>query len=209
MRKKFEWIIKESKLPWLELDIQIPRAAMLKEAVALKDRFNSLVFKSSNYYLHKNWHSICLFGIDDKHHHHQKLYFEEANKNLQWTAIAKLCPVTTNFFKNVFPMNDYIRVSFMLLEPDGYISPHKDIDGDGGMFPINIALTNPKGCAFKMVDFEGFIPFSPGKSFLLDVGYEHTIVNKSNEDRYHLIVQGHPTDKYKELVEQSYEKNGY
>jgi len=43
---------------------------------------------------------------------------------------------------------------------------------------------------------------------LLDVGNIHAYINKSNEDRYHIIVHGVHDKAYEKLVERSYEKNG-
>ena len=42
---------------------------------------------------------------------------------------------------------------------------------------------------------------------LLDVGNEHAYINKSDEDRYHIIVHGIKTKEYEELKVRSYEKN--
>ena len=60
-----------------------------------------------------------------------------------------MCPITTKFFKEVFPYKTYYRLRFMLLEPQGYITPHIDADINK-LSPINIALNNPNGCNFKM-----------------------------------------------------------
>ena len=43
---------------------------------------------------------------------------------------------------------------------------------------------------------------------LLDVGNTHAYINKSREDRYHIIVHGTRTKEYEKLVIRSYEKNG-
>ena len=95
----------------------------------------------------------------------------------------------------------------MLLEPQGYITPHEDSE-EHRLAPTNIALNNPEGCNFKMKGHKGFLPFAPGKSLLLDVGNTHAVYNNSNEDRYHIIVHGKITKEFKELVERSYAKNG-
>ena len=50
----FNWIIKESKIPWLKLDIKFPYESMLKEAKKLK---RNLVKESPcNTKLVKCWH---------------------------------------------------------------------------------------------------------------------------------------------------------
>ena len=35
----YNWIVNESKLPWLKLDLEFPYQAMYKEAKSLKDKF--------------------------------------------------------------------------------------------------------------------------------------------------------------------------
>ena len=95
----------------------------------------------------------------------------------------------------------------MLLEPKGFITPHKDSDTNK-LSPINIALNHPKNCLMKMKGHKGYVPFEPGDSMLLDVGNEHAYINRSDEDRYHIIVHGIAAPEYAQLVEKSYEKNG-
>ena len=94
----------------------------------------------------------------------------------------------------------------MLLEPEGFITPHVDTF-DSKLSPINMALNHPKGCLMKMTGHKGFVPFAPGKAMLLNVGNEHAYINKSDEDRYHIIVHGIKTKEYEELVVRSYEKS--
>ena len=43
---------------------------------------------------------------------------------------------------------------------------------------------------------------------MLDVGNEHAYINKSDEDRYHIIVHGTRTKEFENLVVKSYEKMG-
>jgi aspartyl/asparaginyl beta-hydroxylase (cupin superfamily) len=95
----------------------------------------------------------------------------------------------------------------MLLEPGGYITPHADQDINR-LSPVNIALNTPKNCLFKMKGHNGFVPLTDGKAVLLDVGNIHAVYNKSDEDRFHIIVHGVKNKEYEDLVERSYAKNG-
>ena len=54
----------------------------------------------------------------------------------------------------------------------------------------------------------GVVPMKPGIVMLLDVSNKHAYINKSEEDRIHIIVHGKPTKEYKELVEKSYASYG-
>jgi hypothetical protein len=204
----FNWIINESKLPWLKLDIEFPHEEMLKEAISLKDRFVKHRDKDGiGGYQHKGWRSLCIHGIDAEKTNHfvQYGYTSHAETPYKWTDIINRCPVTYQFFKNYFPFKKYFRVRFMLLEPGGFITPHKDQDVNK-LSPINMALNHPEGCKMKMSGHKGFVPFAPGSALLLDVGNEHAYINKSNEDRYHIIVHGVKTKEYENLVMRSYEK---
>ena len=69
----------------------------------------------------------------------------------------------------------------MLLEPEGFISPHEDMH-EHKLSPINIALNNPKTCKMKMINHKGFVPFEPGVALMLDVGNTHAVYNKSDEE---------------------------
>ena len=205
----YDWIINRSSLPWLQLDLKFNHNAMLAEAKAIKHLFVKHRDEDQGAYRHKGWRSVCLHGISSEKTNHYEQYGYKSNDEAPytWTEIANLCPVTTMFFKEVFPFDMYYRLRFMLLDPQGYITPHRDSD-EHKLSPINIALNNPIGCNFKMQGHEGYVPFVPGSAFLLDVGNTHAVFNNSNEDRYHMIVHGKPNNKFKKLVEVSYEKNG-
>ena len=209
--KGYNWIINESGLPWLKLDIEFNHETMLKEAIALKDRFVKHRDQDGvGGYRHKGWRSLAIHGISAEKTNHFEQYGYKSNKETpyRWTEISGLCPNTVSFFKEKFPFSSYYRVRFMLLEPGGFITPHTDTF-DSRLAPINMALNHPKGCKMKMKGHEGFVPFKPGTAMMLDVGNEHAYINDSDEDRYHIIVHGVKTNKFKDLVVKSYEKNGY
>lgn len=206
----FDWIVNKSNLPWLKLDISFPYQEMYEEAKALKNRFVAHRDQDgSGGYQHKGWKSLCIHGISAESTNHYDQYGYKSNDEAPyiWTDIIDQCPVTYTFFKCNFPYKKYYRVRYMLLEPGGFISPHKDMH-EHKLSPVNIALNNPKTCKMKMVDHEGFVPFTSGSALMLDVGNMHTVYNKSSEDRYHIIVHGIKSKEFEELVEDSYEKNG-
>lgn len=195
------------KLPWLELNIDIPYRDMYKEAInvsqyLVEHRDQEEIAGRS----HKGWSSVCLHGIDWDKTNHFTSYGYSSNEEApyKWTSISKKCPIITNWFKNVFPIDIYYRIRIMKLDSGGYILPHKDMDINK-LSPINIALNQPSECVFKMKQY-GVVPFRSGSVMLLDVGNEHAVWNRSAEDRYHIIVHGVPNKKYKELVRISYEK---
>jgi len=207
--KTFDWVVNESKLPWLELDIEFPYAEMHEEAKAVKHLFvKHRDQDGSGGYRHQGWRSLCIHGIDSDKTNHYGQYGYTSNEETpyRWTEIAEKCPITSKFFKETFPYREYFRLRFMLLEPGGFITPHVDTEVNK-LSPINIALNHPKGCLMKMSGHKGYVPFSAGKAILLDVGNEHAYINKSEEDRFHIIVHGIKTKEYEKLVVRSYEKS--
>ena len=55
--------------------------------------------------------------------------------------------------------------------------------------PMNIALTQPVRCDYIMEGI-GILPFKPCEGFILDIGKNHCVINKSTLPRYHLIIHG-------------------
>lgn len=194
----YDWICNNSKLPWLELDIAVPFSEILCE---IKNIEHLLVNHRDEQGEHCGWKSFCIHGKSFDSTNQDSCYDNSKEHHFTKQAL-ELMPNTVNFFKNQFPFEEYKRVRVMLLEPGGYITVHKD-SNKNKLSPVNIAITQPDNCHFVM-DKNGEIPFLPGKSFMLDVGNLHTVVNKSNNPRYHLIVHGKPDQKFKQTVVNSY-----
>jgi hypothetical protein len=160
-----------------------------------------------NGYNHSGWESLVIHGLESCKTRHYRYYGykKEEDTAYIWTTISKLCPITTNWLKNTFPLEHYFRVRFMILKPGGYILPHRDGDNHE-LGKINIALNHPEGCIFKMKE-HGVVPMKPGTVMFLDVFNEHAYINKSKEDRIHIIIHpGNPNTEYEELVENSYNR---
>jgi len=194
-----EWVLHHSGLPWLLLQLQIPYHDIAKEALRLLDRF--VEHRGG---IGRGWRSLCIHGIDEEKTRSARHYGHvEEDAPYRWTSIANACPVTTKFIRDSFPLGRLFRVRFMLLEPGGYIAPHRDTESNY-LSAVNIGITNPLGALFKMRN-KGLVPFDAGKAFLLDVGNEHSCVNLSNEPRIHIIVHGdQPSIEWGNLLLRSY-----
>jgi hypothetical protein len=191
----------------LKLDITVPHEEMAAEACALRDKFIS--YRNQDSYGHQGWYSLPIFGLSlDKPLSWDAYGYANANeaaKDFNWTEIAEQCPVTVNWLKTQFPSNRLGRVRFMLLEAGGFIAPH--IDSPHSVpDPVNIALTNPKECIWQWGDGTT-LDFAPGSAYAMNISYEHSIYNRSKEDRYHLIVHHHDsTEEWKQLMTTALEK---
>lgn len=204
------WILRHSELPWLELvGIEAPYAGMLAEAQALRDMF---VFHRGEEAGMRGWRSLAVHGISATKTNVPETYgLDSAQVKYNWTEIQDRCPVTVNFFKQVFPYNQYQRLRFMLVEPGGYIAPHSDNANNAPGAAVNISLNNPVGC--RLTNIHGSVPFrDSGSVFLFNNHYQHAVHNNSDTDRYHMIVHGAwRNPEWNHLVVRSYQealKNG-
>lgn len=193
-----EYLVSNAKC--LKLNIEVPYEEMAKEAAALRDKF--IPYRSS--YKTSGWHSLPIVGKSSKDPYAWNQYKEYSNArdaafDMHFTEIADHCPVTVNWLKTIYPSNSYGRVRFMLLEAGGYIEPHRDTE-HSILGAVNVALTHPKECIWNWGD-GSTMQFEPGDAYAMNISYEHSVINNSNEDRYHLIVHHYDsTDKWKQLM---------
>ena len=54
-------------------------------------------------------------------------------------------------------------------------------------FLYNMSINHPEGCDF-IIEPEGKVPYIAGDVFKINVHNEHSVYNKTNEDRYHAIL---------------------
>jgi len=195
-RPSASYIKNESGLPWLELDISVPVDKIYKEFLTVQ---HLLVDHRSNDQIlgqtHLGWKSLTIYG---------EAYnvTEKTQAEFSWTLDL---PDTRQWLEHTFDINETTgRLRFMYLEPGGYILPHNDTEVSN-LSPVNVAITNPIGCVFGMIN-KGFVPFESGKAFMLDVSNQHFVYNNSNEPRLHMIL--HTKVKEQDL-RRSYEKSYY
>jgi hypothetical protein len=196
-----EYLVSTTK--YLKLNLPIPHELIYQEARALRDKFIDYRSKDAT-----GWHSLPIVGKSATEANSWQSYYssaKEAAPNMKFTDIADLCPVTTHWLKNVYPSNSFARVRFMLLEAGGVINFHKDTD-HSVLGAINIALNNPTGCKWHWRDGSSF-EFEPGGAYAMNISYEHSIRNDSDEDRYHMIVHHYDsTAEWKQMMLDAMEK---
>ena len=198
----------QSEGRYLKLDVPMPYSEMLSEAFALVDKFTP---HRSGDYGHEGWESLTIHGLGwDRHENWSDYGYKkgkDASDDMHWTEIADLCPITTQWLKEVFPSNKYGRVRFMLLRAGGHITMHKD-SSIKLIENINVALNNPVGCKWIWGDGEELI-MEQGGVYAMNLFYHHSIVNNSNEDRMHMIIARHDaTDEWKKLIDDAANKQG-
>lgn len=193
-----DYFISDAK--YVELDFELDHQGMLEEAQALKEYF---ITHRQGSYDHNGWKSLVLHGWNNSQTGHWRDYgyenIQQVVKNLHWTKYADLCPITINFVKNHFPSRLLGRVRFMLLEAGGHIGLHSD-----SSIPLlentNISLSNPEGCSWLWGNGETLF-MTPGKTYVMNIHYPHSVFNRSKIDRYHLIIHRLDcTDNWKEKL---------
>jgi hypothetical protein len=202
------WIIHHSGWPYLPLVLPgAPFADMLREAQGLEDLFvmHRTTPGENPEYANQGWKSICLHGEAWDKTGHWEAYEDNKGKKFEdivyrWCdEITERCPETTRYFREVFPEHRFHRLRYMWLDPDGYIQPHRDRE-QHFLGPINVALNNPKGCEFKM-EGKGYVPFKDsGNACLVDIGNLHSVWNRSNTPRIHMISHGGAREPFNQIV---------
>ncbi len=194
-REKFEAIKNCRSISTFRIKKEFPFKKSLEEAKALKHLFTDHR-RDPNY----GWKALCLHGSSPGHTNDFNMYGYKSREeaNYQWTEIADRCPVTSDWFKENWPYSEFHRLRFVLLEPGGSITPHRDTDGERGFFAVNIALNQPFGCNMFMDQF-GIVPWRPGDIRWMDIGNHHAVYNFSDEDRYHIIVHGLQGPRFEEF----------
>lgn len=196
----FNWIEKESNCPSLQLDIEVPCKEMEEESKSLLSEF--VKHRGEE---HPGWKSLVIHGVD-KHTTDDwtsRDYSFTEKPDYVWTEIADRCPITKNWLENVWSYSRFDRVRFMLLEPGGFIRPHKDFE-IRKLAAYNIAINNPEGVEFVMED-AGLIPWKQGDARAIDIGRLHSVRHRGNEPRIHMIIHGAPNDRHIETVCRSYD----
>lgn len=192
------WICNHSNLPWLKLNIAIPFNLIEQE---IKNIENYFVLHRSDYNEHTDWQSFCIHGKSFDATREDAYYKDDRPHT--WTAEAlKLMPKTVEYFKH-WPHQIFSRIRVMKLAPGGIISLHRDAELPGVLEPINIAITQPKDCKFVMENY-GEVPFTPGSAFILNVSNRHTVVNDSDQTRFHIIVHQTNDSTFDSLLVESY-----
>ena len=191
-----------SDLKYLKLNINFPHKEAYNEIINLKNKF--VEYRST--YKTQGWASLPIVGKSSTEPYAWNVYnYKDARAaapDMQWTDIAELCPVTKKWLQEVYPSSSYGRTRVMLLEAGGVIEPHTDTE-HSVLGAINIAITNPKDCVWKWQDGET-LEFNPGDVYAMNLSYEHSVVNPSQEDRYHLIIHHYDsTPEYLKLVKRS------
>lgn len=196
-------IMDNTMMPWIPVDIPVPHEDILDEALNL--------LYTSCFTLHRpdasGWFSLAISGLSSVMTGVPEDYGLEGDESelSDWTDIAKYCPKTVDWMREEMRYRKYARVRFMALLPGGYIGPHNDRPSIIGTGATNVAINNPDGCTMVLEDMGAF-PWKPGMVSKINTGYRHSVWNRSDEPRIHMIFDGHTGDWFNNKVREGYIK---
>lgn len=201
--------ILRSGIPWLELDIPFDADVWKQQALEAEPYYQDYRESSSD-----KWSSCCLHGLGiDKVYTADNYGHNEYHAPYQYTDLAYRCPVITEFWKNQFPAERYTRIRFMKIGPWGMIDWHSDgsipldIDPLSSILPINIAITHPLNCEFKVGN--DTVPWTDGKIMMINISERHAVFNRSSKNRVHMIanvILGNRTKEFCDMLIRCYTK---
>ena len=209
------WILSGKGYHWIELDVQFDTQQWQLESQLADQYYVGHRDEATGEGTHKGWESCALHGIGTQYTNVWQTYGYDKEPEYNWTDLGIKCENIKNFFDNKFPADGYARIRFMKLQAGGWISPHNDYSPlltERNVFdwplPINIAVDHPDDCHMTLAG-QGCVPFQSGKMFMVNIFNYHSVFNKSDKDRIHIIAHCHLGNKKQEfckLLVESYQK---
>lgn len=183
---------RSSNVKWVEMDFNPPCEIIHKEYQKIMD--DLVIHRPEDG--HKDWYAITLYGFGkEKTNSHWEYNRRKMRPGL--TDAGKKCIETMEWIKKL-PYARIDDVRYLVIKPEGYIAEHIDVEDQNWLEPLNISITFPKGSEFYM-DKE-IVPYKPGTSMVLNIHYPHEVINKSSEDRLHLLIHGKKKKEFWDYV---------
>jgi|TARA_B110000977_G_C11012147_1_gene468084 hypothetical protein len=173
---------RDSDAEWVRMNFDVPIDIILKEYTLIKDSLITHRPEDG----HKDWCAVTLYGFDsDKTNSHWE--YDRKKQKPKVTHIGEKCIKTVEWVKSL-PYSRIDDIRFLVIKPNGYITKHIDVPDRNWLEPLNICLTFPKGNKFTLNNKE--VSYTPGMPLVLNIHYEHSVENNSDEERIHLLVHG-------------------
>jgi hypothetical protein len=204
---------------WIQLPVDFDHKSCLQEGMALLDRFVEHRSYDQSSTTGGKWKSL---GINALNGDHTKTlnYNQYTDKEPEYslTEVAKYCPKTIKFLRQVTDLSKCQRVRFMLLEPGAKISVHSDSPRKNPAdttLAVNIALNMPEECEFwtelnvdgSVNSYSRKLPMKDGTFFLFNNSPYHSVINNSNVRRLHIIIHGPIRFTHAEVLEKAEHQN--
>lgn len=168
-----------SKLPYQQTNLKFDTTPLLNEIMQNESLWKKKYFNPGS-------------TAYDKAEIQQESYWEKINFYQDgeggWLLGNDDFPVLHKFLDNL-PINRLIYAFVGKLDPGTYISPHTDryytdpVKHGRGCMHMYIPITWAPGNFFKMQNV-GILPIEEGVPILMNLNYQHSLINQSDEVRY-------------------------
>jgi hypothetical protein len=182
-----------------KVNIDLPYKDFLEEVSILESKNLFVKHRTKDghkgVYFNHGWSSFCIHGLayDMTQGPEQYGYTEETAPYDYTPEALEYCPKLVNWFKENAFRKKYHRVRIMKLDPGGIVGLHND-NPNSKASATNMAINNPVGCEMHFLNrnyqYLGLVPWTDGDVYKIQIGLNHYVVNKSNENRYHMIIHG-------------------
>jgi hypothetical protein len=142
------------------------------------------------------WSAVTVYGIGEEKTDHPSKYGIETPENY-WCLETKAPKITEYFRSGKFFKNmRFKRIRIMRLDPKGLIRSHSDNMKNSLSNAINIELgPTPPEWVMLSKTYRSSINLWPGRTYLFNNHFYHTVFNPSDNYRYQIIVHSENIDE--------------
>lgn len=169
---------------FLKLPFQFEEERLVRDLQAVQEAKWTAHFNTAGY--EGDWKVIPLYA--PKGDPHNILAMQIAESELAPTPLVQHC----SYFQEIIQQFQCTLLSVRLLKlgVGAQIKPHRDheLGYEDGCFRVHIPITTNPDVSF-MLDGEQLI-MKPGECWYTNVNYVHSVANKGQNDRVHLVLDG-------------------
>lgn len=133
-----------------------------------------------------DWSSIALMSEDGKSDNIKAM--NNSTKDLIYTDALEFCPYIKTILDDLLFRKTSVRL--LRLAVGAEIKPHKDycLGYEDGCFRIHIPIITNEEVEF-ILDNER-LRMNEGECWYIDANFTHSVANRGNHDRIHLVIDG-------------------
>ena len=169
----------------LQLPFQFEEKGLLKDLAKAQQNSWGAHYVTSGY--EGDWKVLALYAPNGDPNNIFANHSEN-DLNITETQLIKDC----HYFKKVMEsfQCDFQAVRLMNLGVGAYIKPHTDynLGYDDGCFRLHIPITTNPGVEF-LLDGQRIV-MNPGECWYTNVNYTHSVANRGETERVHLVIDG-------------------
>ena len=139
-----------------------------------------------------DWSAIPLRGLAGETHPIRMIYSDPIRTDYVDTPFLQACP----YFQTVLAAFDcpLTSVRLMKLTPGSVIKEHSDHDlaAEDGKARIHVPITSNRDVEFKVNGAP--VPLALGEAWYLRLSDPHTVANRGETDRVHLVIDARMND---------------